>query len=261
MKKMDRNGSVLSINSRANTFQKIGPFKEKTIDNVFNFAWEMSFGGKGEHRKYRSGGIKRRKNGEIFSDTFQGKLAEFAVSNIFKITKIDPDLEHMPTLDLWDLGQWDKSDFNINGKKISVKSTKMIGQLLLLEKKDWTDKGEYIPNMGIENGVNDLFIMVRLDPPASKVLKENRVYYAQDEKDVTREKLRKIIMDEEWYFDVPSFFTRDQLIYAIQNDFVIKQGEYLNKRDKDHKMDADNYYMQLGDGLDPMTDLYGYIFS
>lgn len=39
------------------------------------------------------------------------------------------------------------------------------------------------------------------------------------------------------------YISRDELIYLIQNNFVIKAGSYFNKT----KMDADNYYVKAYD--------------
>lgn len=51
-------------------YQIDGRLKPKTISTVFDFSYNMTFGGKGEHRSYRSGGAHKRKNGEIFANTF-----------------------------------------------------------------------------------------------------------------------------------------------------------------------------------------------
>ena len=51
----------------------------------------MSFGQSGLHRDHRSGGTYRRKKGEIFSNAFQGKLAEFATYEYLKCKGISVD--------------------------------------------------------------------------------------------------------------------------------------------------------------------------
>lgn len=82
--KMSVNGSTYTID-RKKAFQVLGVFKSATIERVFQFAYDMSFGGKGEHRDHRTGGNHQRKKGEIFANTFQGKLAECAVyNNLYK---------------------------------------------------------------------------------------------------------------------------------------------------------------------------------
>ena len=58
--------------------------KEEYVEESFEFAYSMTFGRSGKHRSYRSGGSHRRKNGEIFANTFQGKLCEFALYQTLK---------------------------------------------------------------------------------------------------------------------------------------------------------------------------------
>ena len=62
--------------TRRKEFSPLGTFKEQTIKKTLDFAYEMSFGDGGEHRNHRSGGTHVRKNGEIFANTFQGKLED-----------------------------------------------------------------------------------------------------------------------------------------------------------------------------------------
>lgn len=53
---------------------------DETFRNTFDFSYAMTFGNEGEHRSDSftgNSGYTRRK-GEIFVDTFQGKLSEFA---------------------------------------------------------------------------------------------------------------------------------------------------------------------------------------
>lgn len=120
-----------------------GTFKGETIHKVFNFAYQMTFGGDGEHRHYRSGGTHTRKNGEIFANTFQGKLAECAVYNYACRAKMQAT---SPDFSVYGLKSWDFEDINIDGKSCSIKSTKSFGNLLLLETKDYDSLGTYLPN-------------------------------------------------------------------------------------------------------------------
>ena len=122
-------------------FKSLGAFKDYTIEKVIKFAYDMTFGASGAHRAHRSGGTHVRNNAEIFADAFQGKLAEFAVYNqLYKNHSIN-----VPDLDVWNLGQWDDTDFIIDGKKAAVKSAKSFSQLLLLETKDWTAQARIFP--------------------------------------------------------------------------------------------------------------------
>ena len=61
--------------------------KRDYVNETLDFAYAMTFGKDGEHRRYRSGGTHTRKNGEIFCDTFQGKLAEYFVYQRLQMSK------------------------------------------------------------------------------------------------------------------------------------------------------------------------------
>lgn len=220
-------------------FVPISQFKDTTIEKTFQFAYDMSFGTNGEHRSYRSGGTHNRKNGEIFANTFQGKLSEFAVYNsLYKYCDIE-----IPDLSTYGLGEWDSCDFEVNGKRISVKSTKSFGNLLLLETKDWNSNGQYIPNLSKGDADYDVFILVRVEPYCEDLLKNmNSLYYNE----VNKGQLFTLIITQKWKYDIPGFVTNEDLIYAIKNDYIIKQGHMLNGKTK---MDAENYYIQSGDML------------
>lgn len=239
MQKLSQFGNSFNINRRK-LFTPITTFKHSSIEKAIEFSYNMSFGSLGEHRNYRSGGIHRRKNGEIFINTFQGKLAEFAIYNQLH-THFDMQ---EPDLDTYELGIWDSYDFEINNKKLSVKSTKHYGNLLLLETKDWNDIGEYIPNLNSNNAIYDIFILVRLSPDSENLMKKNRLLYSNE---CNLDTLKSIILNESWQYDIPGFITRSDLLHIICNSFILPQGSLLNGKTK---MDAENYYIQAGDMRD-----------
>lgn len=218
-------------------FLNSSKLKSSTILSVFDFAYKMTFGSQGEHRKYRSGGTHQRKLGEIFADTFQGKLSEFAIYNtLYK----DFDLA-TPDLGVWELGKWDDVDLQANDLKISIKSTKAFGQLMLLETKDWDKEGNYIPNLAKGSGQYDVFILVRMKPFCADILKRLKLYYSDI---ADYEELKKAICSEVWEYDIPGFIWHDELKEAIANEMIIYQGDLLNGKTK---MDAENFYIQAGD--------------
>ena len=228
-------------------FQKGQYLKKSTIESVFEFAYQMTFGATGEHRNHRSGGTHVRKQGEIFADTFQGKLAEFAIYNhLYKSFNIN-----VPDLDVWKLGQWDSCDLIADDLKISVKSTKSFGQLLLLEAKDWNEEGEYIPNMQSGNSQYDIFILVRMNPFCDNILKRMSAYYVNS---YNKEELKQAIMNELWEYDIPGFITLYELQEVIHNKQIIRKGEKINGT---MPMDADNYYCQAID-MHPLSELIDY---
>ena len=142
MNKLRQEGNEYFIDSKK-SFQVSNTFRDETIDRVFNFAYDMTFGN-GEHRDHRTGGTINRKKGQIFINTFQGKLSELGVYNTFSQSNKEAyNKLSKPDFDVYGLGEWDDSDIELNEIKFSIKSTKFYGNLLLLETKDWSEKGEY----------------------------------------------------------------------------------------------------------------------
>lgn len=225
-------------------YSPIDTFSENTKKEVFDFAYGMSFGLEGYHRDHRSGGYKKRKNGEIFADTFQGKLAEFALWNVLVKNKFEIN---KPDTEMYEDGIWDSSDFEYMGKKIAVKSTKSFGQLLLLEYRDWNQEGLYIPNLGTDNQIYDYFVLIRLYPFIADILKENKLYYC-DKTD--KDDLKSLILAPKYTYDIPGYISRDDLIHIIKENYYIPQNAYLNRIEEKNKMDADNYYIQAGNLYD-----------
>lgn len=216
----------------------MGTFSKEILEEVFDFAYGMSFGKEGHHRNFRTGGTNRRKNGEIFADTFQGKLAEFALYEKFIGNGLNVP---KPDLEMYEEGVWDSSDFEYRGRKIAVKSTKSYGQLLLLESEDWNEQGLYIPNLGTKNELYHYFVLVRLSTFVADILKKNKVYY----NDVTdRASLKSKIINESFSYELTGYITRNNLIQMIEQNYFIPKNAFLNN--KKNRMDADNYYIQVG---------------
>ncbi len=241
MHKLKQDGNHYFI-EHSTYFKSGNLFKDQTIDKVFEFAYAMTFG-EGEHRDHRTGGTMNRKKGQIFINTFQGKLSELGVYNeIFKSnTKAYAKLSE-PDFDVYGLGEWDDSDIALEHIKFSVKSTKFYGNLLLLETKDWNAKGEYIPNFETEkNCIYDYFVLVRIKPDGEKMMSANRLLYANE---IDREVLYALIKSETWQYDLPGYISHEELKSLIHNDFILPQKSLLNGK---IPMDAENYYIQSGD--------------
>lgn len=237
-------------------------FKGKRLKNQyvvksFQFAMDMTFNFKGEHREYRTGGVKFRKNGEIFSNAFQGKLAEFGVydmlKNRFKLKPTYPDLE------TYGKGSWDISDIKLeeNNLLVSIKSTKGIGNLLLLESGDYDLEGNYIPNKELcKNNYNIVYMLVRIatrnvGESVSDILKDKDLLYKDNLLDNQINAIEKDILNISWYYDVPGYIPKSKLKntisdtknkkakgHGIKSGFI-PQGAKLNNY---INMDADNYF-------------------
>lgn len=241
-------------------FNKDDAFLNSKVKKVFDFAFDMTFGGKGEHRGTRSGGDKSRYNGEKFANTFQGKLAEFAVQEQMEIKGIRFD---EPDIDVYGLGEWDRYDFEYNDYKISIKSTKFFGQLLLLETKDWNKEGEYLPNKnrGDTDYLYDYFIMVRIKPSIESIMKEKRYFYKDRlivDKRLTKNEVisseKELLgglfnikdnpIDSIFEYEVAGVISNETLKHIIKNKYIIPKGAFLGGVKT--KMDAENYYIQIG---------------
>lgn len=228
-------------------FRSNGYLDMEDVADSLCFAYDMTFGEEGQHRNHRSGGSAKRRAGEIFADTFQGKLAEYAFYNVFRnmqeVYLEKPDIRRMG------LSEWDSCDFTVNGKEIAIKSTKFFGNLLLLETKDWDEQGRYIPNIRNDCAEYDYFVLIRINPDCASIMKRNRWYYS-DYTDF--DDLWPAIINESWRVNIVGYITRKEL-----TDQVIKTKQILPKNSNLNgttTMDADNYYIQAGD-LHSMSEL------
>lgn len=226
-------------------------FEERFLNDIFDFSWNMSFAyGESKHRECRSGGNKKRKNGEIFANTFQGKLAEFALYQIFEQNNINVEY---PDLEVYDRGVWDIYDLKVNDNLIAVKSTKAYGNLLLLETKDWNEFGEYIPNKNNREYCKfDYLILVRVNPSIDSILKSKRLLFYNS---CNRDYLEKLLKEQHWEFDIPGFICNDSLVNIIKNNNVIPKSALLGKNTK---MDAENYYIETGEMNNNLNELFNY---
>lgn len=228
--------------TKGKSFKANDYFDLNILKKCFDFAYNMAFSNQGEHRSYRSGGSLHRAKGEIFINTFQGKLAEYAMWH--ELEKIGINLNE-PDTETYGLGEWDDVDLEIKGFKISVKSTKKYGQLLLLECKDWDEKGVYKPNREKGTGMYNVIILVRIAPSGEDILRANKLLYAREQ--LEKKYLKNIMLIDKqnlWCYDIPGFITYKDLVTIIDNKRIIRKGSLLGANKT--QMDADNYYVQAG---------------
>lgn len=241
MHKLNFNGHNYEFTTKK-IFKSMGVIPREQLINCIEFAANMTFFKKGEHRPYRTGGQIERRVGEIFANTLQGKIAEYAIYN--KLKPIYPNIPE-PDLDVHELGIWDISDFIIETKHLAIKSTKYYGQLLLLETEDWNYNGNYIPNLNKDNkGYYDYFILVRIKTKIEEIMKANKVLYSDRITEDQFNRLKKEILNSDWNYDIPGFITHNDLVKVIKENFIIPQNALLGKNTR---MDAENYYVQSGD--------------
>ena len=218
----------------------------QNIQEVFEFAYGMSFGNSGHHRAHRTGGQYGRRNGELFINAFQGKLAEFG---LWKVLSINGISSPKPDLDKWGKGKWDDADLKINNYHVSVKSTTSKGNLLLLEADDWDSEGRYIPNLGSNFEYVDFHLFCRIDPDGKSLFKVKKWMYLDE---INKNELFNLIKNVSWSMDLPGYITNEDLKYLIANNFILPQNSTLHTWTK---MDARNFYCQAGD-LRPVVELF-----
>lgn len=236
---LDKRGNDYYIN-RSVAFSPVSALHPSIVKRVFDFAYQMTFGQQGEHRAHRTGGTHQRKKGEIFANTFQGKLAEYA---LFFVLNQEGISVSEPDLGVFGLGEWDSVDLTIGNETVSIKSTKSFGNLLLLEEKDWDEDANYLPN---GHGYDYTFL-IRMKPFCEDLMRRNRFLYSDS---IDKTILEQKILYEDWKYDIPGFVTKNDLIQIISHDCIIPRDAMLNGRTR---MDASNYYIQAGD-MRPFSD-------
>lgn len=223
--------------TKSKPFEPIFNLSEYT-KKVFDFSYGMTFENKGKHRSHRTGGIINRKNGELFINSFQGKMCEFGIYKFLKTSGIDLEI---PDLEMWGEGKWDDTDLVVKSRSINIKSVSYFSNLLLLEKNDWNESGEYIPNIGIKKTTYDFFILSRLKPNSKNILSANRLLYLNH---IEKDYLFELVENQNWEFDIPGYITTSDLIEIIKSKNILTQHSTLNLYTR---VDADNYYCQSGD--------------
>ncbi len=266
------NGLLVERNKveKKKKFSAYTSVKKEYMKKCFSFAWNMTYGGKGQHRTKRSGGSKDRKLSEIFINTFQGKLAEYAVYHYLKKNGLNAN---EPDTSVYELGIWDMYDIECQKRRISVKSTSSGGNLLLLETKDWNKYGEYIHSRD-EKSRYDYTVLVRigaknndaeledikkideiieitknLDRLKADIDAEINLDSKNEIKNEIKEKqdeLKDLINSYDYEYDF-SFIDYEDMVNMINNEDkqIICKDTYLNN--KKTKMDAENYYFLMAE--------------
>ena len=211
---------------------------QKSIKTSLEFSLQMSFGD-GFHRQKRSGGSSTRNQIEIFSNTFQGKLAEFCVVDFFKKNNLNSISN--PDITISGKGVWDSIDVLYNSKKINIKSCAFFSNLVLLEAKDWSSEGEYLPNLKTDFAKYDYFILVRIKDDIKASFRKKTP--TKNKADLVNEIINKVEKTH-FYYDIPGYFTTKTLKHIIDKKYVLPKNALLNGKTK---VDADNYYIQSGD--------------
>lgn len=223
-----------------------------SIKKAFAFAYKIA---PESHREHRSGGTHQRKPNEIFINAFTGKLSEFALYEYLQKRAI---VTNVPDTNIYPRQEWDTEDLIITSRTgseytLNVKSTKHFGNLMLLEVDNYDQDGLYIP----DNTKSDFYMLVRIQFDLENKFKSLKCLY--DKNLIEERELQRIINEtiqetdlennsttmknNKIFFDIPGYITHEDLIYIINNNFILKRGDFLQKT----KIDANNYYIQSGD--------------
>ena len=210
---------IIFDSSTKKEFAPDNKLKTASIKKCLHFASEMAYGA-GYHKSQSFGSQNyNRATDEIFINTFQGKLAELAVYNELLNLGIRPD--NPPEFDIWGKGKWEDCDFTLNNGTIraSVKSTKWFGNLLLLEKNKYNEKGEFLETFESQPQIYDFTFMVRISGVKSA---KPEIYLENNEIDV----------------EVTGFMSHSKFLQVIKEKQIISKGIILGK-----PLIVDNYYI------------------
>ena len=214
---------------------------ESMKKQVLRFAYDITFGKKGQHRDHRAEGKIHRNDFQIFFDVFQGKSAEVAF--YFFCTELwgmPEESVSKPDFSVSPLGIWDSADFTINGKYISLKSTKDYSNLLLLETSDYDANGDYIPDRDKDCKHIDYFFFTRVTS-VDRIVKLDE---CMENGKISFLKIWKLICDNPIYVNLAGFMTKNDFKKVIHERQIIYAGNHLGAKTR---MDVNNYYVQAGD--------------
>lgn len=207
-----------------NDILKCFEFAEKIADpNKEGYHTLDSFGGKDTKH------IRTRQ--EQFINTFQGKLSEIGFYNKYKDFLLNGKYLfklNEPDFNLWGEGIWEDADFiakepNGNQLTISLKSTKHIGNLLMLEKNRYNNDGYYLENRDGGPPIrHDLIFLCRV----SNINKENIPYFIKN--DFSRIEV-----------EITGYITHNQFCNAIKQNKVIPKDSILGGG----PLKVDNYWI------------------
>lgn len=233
---MNVSGSNYVINSKRIFIENL--ISDDQLQRALDFAFDMIYGA-GYHRSSRTGGRTIRSKGEKFCNTFQGKLAEIILHDLFLSATIE-----VKELDfgIYGVGEWDDCDLIANGKRVNIKSASSFSNLLLLETEDWDLKGRYLPDLAThKETMFDYFALVRFKPDVKRIMSD--ACYFNVNTSIAKAVLEELLFNRKWYYDVGGCIDNACLMKMISLKYIIPKGAYLNGK---IKMDASNYYIQAG---------------
>lgn len=228
--------------------QNLSINNSEQLTQILEFSWDMTYGAKGEHRSTRTGGKISRKNLHKFGDVMIGKLGELTFYNIFRQRPLVKEISPID-FECYGLTRWDNADFVIQNiyneiYQIAVKTTKHIGNLLLLETDDWfiqDGKAIYLPNQQSDNkGFFDYLFFARVKSDINLLI-QNDIYDNYNDTELKNyffENIKKMHISSE----IVGYISNKDLVHIIENHHILPQESLFGSI----IMDASNYYVQSG---------------
>ena len=168
----------------------------------------------------------------IIRNAIQGKIGEFGLYKYFKSAGYDIDL---PDLEIRGFGEYDSGDLFVRDKKIQIKTTKSYYNLLLLDKKDWDENGNYKYDKDEVKKPYSAFFLCRIKPSVDEVIPLDIDY--------TIDNIMECISNANFRIDIPGFADMNDFKECITGERYLKCKNYLGKL----KLEKDIYYFQAGD--------------
>jgi len=189
---------------------------QEQFDKCLEFASRMAYWDK--HNSLAFGSTTYNRNQwNVFKNALQWKLAEVGFYNFYTNKWV---ILTKPDFWVWERWVWEDCDVVINSKKISIKSTKHIWNLLLLEKDRYSQDWLYLEPANWDIPIkHDLIYFVRV----KWIDSDNPEYYKN---------IRNIELEITWYI------TYEDFIKIIRDNMIIKKWNILWI-----EMIVDNYYI------------------
>lgn len=218
------------------------PFKcefvlRSALEEAFDFAYEHTVGKK-LNLSTIFWGSKKTQNIAEFAKAFRGKLCEIGLKKFFSM--YDLSVRKPKTAKNWQVDKYENFEFEVNKKRILVKSIPHYSNLLLLDTELWDTNASYGKNS--RNRIKyDFFVLTRIKPGTIHLF-EN--FELTKNKEVDKDLIRQIVFSKNYQFEVTGYL--DQTEIKVLNDMghIIPKGSIVNGN---KVLGHEYYYCQTGD--------------
>lgn len=242
------------------------------LERLFDYAIGASFKAKQEKNggwtqpQRNQGNHTSRNSGQIFRDVYMGKIAEIA---LYKYLSQFQELDEPNLTEPGGYKNSDAFDMVWNNKYISIKCTEHYGDLLLLQKTQYDEKGQYLPNLNSEKGPRffDYHVLCKVGVINNVKWKQSIGFAMKNQiSEKELDELKEIMMNLKFSVKIAGYLSEDDFINKVIGENMVVYAD--NPSEKTYRMfgrgeyskwssvDVDNYYVQSG-GLTPISQLPG----